>query len=479
MQIEKNDKKETRRSVISPIIAALLIMLSPFACFNMPVKAVSAIEEEMQLAAASLEELKDYIDLAAGGGVADEVIDILGNYGWYFSDALGCLVNGDYDTAADKFRYIGLLSSATGGAAKKLASFTASDDFTNLKYELGMKIRGEEFAAIVDRLNEQYSPAVTATALSWRESSWFCSSWNKSYLPFYFDGSIAGSSGVGGGVYFQPYYYDGTDYYYTMYQLYIYQTLNDDGSISLCCDVYENIDVSTVYASGVSSRNAAEYRYYAFNGLCTDVEAWNNYDAYVSAMQGSSAGFSGIAYPNYQYHKSDDLSVFVSITQGNTLDVFSYKQPSTCGHTKDYGFFLSSTPHEPQKGMYPDIVTENIDPNGLVTLDGDTVYEYIITGSDGSEMIMGDYINNNYTYITNNYGDSESGSDNSTSLPSVPNVQLDLDQYLDGVDDYVATTENFFDKMYKIIPEPIMNTIIISFGLIVVVGVIKIIFFLK
>ena len=73
----------------------------------------------------------------------------------------------------------------------------------------------------------------------------------------------------------------------------------------------------------------------------------------------------------------------------------------------------------------------------------------------------------------------DDGTGGGSTLPSVPDVQLDLDQYLAGVDDYVSTTEKFFQAVYNIIPKPIMDLIITSFGLLIVVGVIKIVFFMK
>lgn len=59
---------------------------------------------------------------------------------------------------------------------------------------------------------------------------------------------------------------------------------------------------------------------------------------------------------------------------------------------------------------YNDIDTSKIPSGQIVTVSGDTIYNYTITNPDtGDSSKFGDYITNNYTYITNNYGDG-SGS---------------------------------------------------------------------
>ena len=60
---------------------------------------------------------------------------------------------------------------------------------------------------------------------------------------------------------------------------------------------------------------------------------------------------------------------------------------------------------------YNDIDTSKIPSGQIVTVSGDTIYNYTITNPDtGDSSKFGDYITNNYTYITNNYGEGGSGS---------------------------------------------------------------------
>lgn len=78
------------------------------------------------------------------------------------------------------------------------------------------------------------------------------------------------------------------------------------------------------------------------------------------------------------------------------------------GGKDDIGLYVSAHPIE---FTYADIDTSKIPTGQIVTINGDTIYNYTITNPDtGDSSKFGDYITNNYTYVTNNYGGSSSGS---------------------------------------------------------------------
>ena len=83
---------------------------------------------------------------------------------------------------------------------------------------------------------------------------------------------------------------------------------------------------------------------------------------------------------------------------------------STCVYAGncDIGLFVDSKPIE---FTWRDIDTSKIGKGQVVTINGDTIYNYNITNPEtGDSSKFGDYITNNYTYITNNNGGSSGGS---------------------------------------------------------------------
>lgn len=74
----------------------------------------------------------------------------------------------------------------------------------------------------------------------------------------------------------------------------------------------------------------------------------------------------------------------------------------------DVGFYTSD---KPISTTYQFIDTTKIAPNQIVTINGDTIYNYTITNPDtGESNTINEYVTNNYTYITNNNGGEAGGS---------------------------------------------------------------------
>ena len=79
-------------------------------------------------------------------------------------------------------------------------------------------------------------------------------------------------------------------------------------------------------------------------------------------------------------------------------------------YSGDFGFMCSKS----KISTVYDFDTSKIGKGQVVTINGDTIYNYTITNPEtGDSSKFGDYITNNYTYITNNYGDGESGGSGS------------------------------------------------------------------
>lgn len=348
------------------------------------------------------------------------------------------------------------------------------------------QVKGDDFAAIVERLNKQYAPEASSGRFSWKED-YRCTTNGVAFGRFYSEGEFLNGKNLD--LYLIPFYDDGEHVYFPLSQYHFTQktTFNDSGGLSSLMIYYKLITSTdhTAITEDVAFLNSLAYRYAdlgfgvyrngssAFGPYMAHYDSYSNY---VNIKPLSAGNMANISYTDYY---SDYMRYFYYDLNEAPIDhytemVYYNADPSTVNTDIDFGFYYSD---KPITMKFSNIVPSNIDSDSVVTLDGENIYDYTITGAEGSTVTLGDYIQNNYTYITNNYGGSS--GDGSASLPSVPDVELDLDEYLNGVDDYVSTAEGFFQSVYKIIPAPMMNVLIASFGLIVVVGVIKIVFILK
>lgn len=337
-----------------------------------------------------------------------------------------------------------------------------------------LTITGETFAKVCERLKNQYAPHVQAEYdfLTWQNEK------NPNYisqLTFYSEG--VGFPNGWSECYLVPYYKDekGSEWYgKTQLHLFIsdnkyYTSHKNMLSLTVSSDEFSEPRSWVFLPSDFPYMML--YCWSTDSGYFADERLYSSSSDYIGGGTLNSVGGSFGFYDGDDYYYQD---LYTSVKQSDVISQFNYKP--TGDEVIDIGFIIYNEPIVLNGKI--DFDPSRIDPDGTVALTGDNVYEYTITNGDGGSTVMGDYIENNYTYIYN--GDT-GGSDGSggTLAPSVPDVKLDFDNYYEGVDDYVSETEKFFQKVYSIIPEPIMNIIILSFGLLVAVGVIKIIFILK
>ena len=167
--------------------------------------------------------------------------------------------------------------------------------------------------------------------------------------------------------------------------------------------------------------DSSEYKYYyldlSFKSSYFRLYGFKTYSDYLNNRAGS------VFQKSYFTSYYDELflsnfSSSVKYTQklsGDTSHSFagSYSyHDETCscpfGGKDDIGLYVSAHPIE---FTYADIDISKIPTGQIVTINGDTIYNYTITNPEtGDSSKFGDYVTNNYTYITNNYGGSSSGS---------------------------------------------------------------------
>lgn len=415
-----------------------------------------------------LEELFDAIKFYSGDNVGEELIAIYEEEGWVYLEDYDVFVPGNWETAQE---FIGYIMNDN----KQIAQIALSEDLANLNEAVAnakavseenpLTIPGETFAQICERLALQYAPDAETEYVSWQDNN-HVTSISRGLLWEYGEGFITNTSTV----YFVPFARDsaGTLYFSpTLFRASVSDdTLTYDyiANTLVTTDIYDGanytvegtIDLSSMYAVTVSFFYQSNMWWY------------DSYERYLSDSQNSGHSAD---YAVNTYRLSSDVTQTKNFPYNDAI-----MTAPTDGELRDWGFYFSDKPIVMDGWVPDDIPAEDL-AGTTVALTGDNPYEYTITTDDGT-VVMGDWVENNYIYNYPAVPDDGSG-DSSVTLPAVPDVQLDLDQYLAGVDDYVTTTEGFFQAVYKIIPKPIMDLIITSFGLLIVVGVIKIVFFMK
>ena len=223
-------------------------------------------------------------------------------------------------------------------------------------------------------------------------------------------------------LYVIPFYLDdeGT-YYYLKYQLHLYYTDFDSevGSLALRCDVYRHSSLGYVLDDSLSGDVlycSADTKPYQVRAL---VKSKGSTFRYVSESEYNSLANTHIASVPFDelgnfYTADESQSLFIYDLSYESYACFKQFYKNNKYKNNDLGFICST---DMISTTYSDIDTTKIPANQIVTINGDTIYNYTITNPEtGDSSKFGDYITNNYTYITNNYGGSESGGSSGSGV---------------------------------------------------------------
>lgn len=223
-------------------------------------------------------------------------------------------------------------------------------------------------------------------------------------------------------LYVIPFYLDdeGT-YYYLKYQLHLYYTDFDSevGSLALRCDVYRHSSLGYVLDDSLSGDVlycSADTKPYQVRAL---VKSKGSTFRYVSESEYNSLANTHIASVPFDelgnfYTADESQSLFIYDLSYESYACFRQFYKNNKYKNNDLGFICST---DMISTTYSDIDTTKIPANQIVTINGDTIYNYTITNPEtGDSSKFGDYITNNYTYITNNYGGSESGGSSGSGV---------------------------------------------------------------
>ena len=337
--------------------------------------------------------------------------------------------------------------------ARRLAELNSSsfssEDYLKKTDVSPVKISSEGFKTVIQEIEKFYSPSGDLGRLSWKYDERWTDMENKTFelwgrtLTYANDryGRITLSTNYKflnkwNCVYLNPYYFDGTDYYYSNFVYYLYYDGDVLGDAALCLKIYNTstgtisdpitilacaskpcIDISInptniygdfvlYYATDLLTFSDRNY-IIGSNGENYGYSAYSTSDLGVTVSNGSVTGFG--------FYKSSDVTQVAVLNRsyGSGIEG-NFNGTLTTSTTADYGFVCSDAYFAPEIGGYTDIDPDKIPDNTTVTITGDTIGDYIYTdNTTGDTTTINNYINNNY-----NYPDSGSTSD----VPDLPDV---------------------------------------------------------
>lgn len=307
-------------------------------------------------------------------------------------------------------------------------------------------ISSDDFADIIHKDNTSYTPKSAETwKLTWRSNPLgrFYES-GSSHNPINYIPLSNDSKGYTDftELYIVPYFRDpdGLEYY-SQYQFHIYlQSWEDPNSdVFLGCDVYSYTKdfkgILTEELTGIHIVDlASDHLPYKIaiqfpqNGNTFFFNLYNTNTSYANHRVDTTTSIDVFRNIDSTLHNSwadvysSDLSKHYSLRSSflrfdRTLcnvDAESYPVIATLNNpdkddgVTDVGYIASN---DLIRFTYSDIDISKIAKDQIVTINGDTIYNYNITNPEtGDTSKFGDYITNNYTYITNNNGSQSGGA---------------------------------------------------------------------
>ena len=423
--------------IIKRACTILLSVLCAFCCFLTPVTTITLAAEE------AIETSSDSSGAASWSDLADDAIAVRDAYFEYFSSLgknfltpsitdptdiplswakfiqdLGWCIS----PVDDIYYYLkdGVLcvrSSGGGGHVrsgvrgsggycrncKKSAAECTCNDFDGTASDFYPFFSGKDIKNTAADYNSRYMPMDNSEQFIWSYNSDNSVTKTKQDRSqrFYFFPQVpvyAGSSGTWGNQKWTDFYLIGfaiddiSGVYYGKYYVHVY-TKNENGSVSLITDYYSLSDGS-LYQTKKGTWDIGNYPYlsmhYATGSSMFSFRGYKSASAYYGDVTSSwkTIVTSNVAMP---LSASDNSGTF-EFTKYVALPSFT---PDT-NKSDDYGFLCSSKPFElfaNQTG----IDFQKIPDNYIITINGDTIYNYPVTDpSTGNSTTINNLIINNY-----------------------------------------------------------------------------------
>lgn len=292
-----------------------------------------------------------------------------------------------------------------------------------------LEISSDELAESLEKDNDYYFPRKDYRKVSYRNDPIFqrlCKLYsnNRSYQPTaaYEDKFLYGS---GNDLYFVLYAIvddDKRGYGVYQYRLTFEDVTNEEGTVVKRVPhlFYRNNITQTEVEAVEASRSVTnvlkdfsdtclcKYAYFSFEREQFIVYCYNTFDDFMK--RSSSYCYYKFFLPSDNLNMTNrDMSVKFSYLFNHSFNGTLEKHAETCSSTTDdIGYICDGEPLSLTSYWF-DI--SRIPKGQIVTINGDTIYNYTITNPEtGDSSKFGDFITNNYTYITNNNGGSSGGN---------------------------------------------------------------------
>lgn len=297
-------------------------------------------------------------------------------------------------------------------------------------------VSSDELIEGLERDNKMFFPKSYEAKISYRTDDNYqryvssLSNQNNAYYyrPFILDNSLFVGTNDAQKMYFTMFADVDGEKYYSEYQFCVWfdvlEVLDDDGNFQsykkiINLKVWSVIDGSEEAAKTVytSSFDFSPYKYMILvnePGIGYCFFAYKKYSDYLADYPRGTLGNMILDYDKLyspDFTSFDDYTDFWSnsTTNHRFKGVYDTHDSDCCyGGNCDIGILVDS---KPIAFTWRDIDTSKIGKGQIVTINGDTIYNYTITNPEtGDSSKFGDYITNNYTYITNNNGGSSGGT---------------------------------------------------------------------
>ena len=297
-------------------------------------------------------------------------------------------------------------------------------------------VSSDELIEGLERDNKMFFPKSYEAKISYRTDDNYqryvssLSNQNNAYCyrPFILDNSLFVGTNDAQKMYFTMFADVDGEKYYSEYQFCVWfdvqEVLDDDGNFQsykkiINLKVWSALDETEESAKTIytSKFDFSPYKYMILvnepsNGYC--FYAYKKYSDYLADYPRGTLGTMILDYDKLyspDFTSFDDYTNFWSnsTTNHRFKGIYDNHDSDCCyGGNCDIGILVDS---KPIAFTWRDIDTSKIGKGQVVTINGDTIYNYTITNPEtGDSSKFGDYITNNYTYITNNNGGSSGGS---------------------------------------------------------------------
>ncbi len=297
-------------------------------------------------------------------------------------------------------------------------------------------VSSDELIEGLERDNKMFFPKSYEAKISYRTDDNYqryvssLSNQNNAYCyrPFILDNSLFVGTNDAQKMYFTMFADVDGEKYYSEYQFCVWfdvqEVLDDDGNFQsykkiINLKVWSALDETEESAKTIytSKFDFSPYKYMILvnepsNGYC--FYAYKKYSDYLADYPRGTLGTMILDYDKLyspDFTSFDDYTNFWSnsTTNHRFKGIYDNHDSDCCyGGNCDIGILVDS---KPIAFTWRDIDTSKIGKGQVVTINGDTIYNYTITNPEtGDSSKFGDYITNNYTYITNNNGGSSGGT---------------------------------------------------------------------